>query len=120
MILVASTVGKSPTVDATGKVTFDEFANAKDILLAILPLATTSLGYWYGNQGANDAKEAAAQAHAQAADAVAETSKVKDQLTAVVDQSAPGTLAEAKQNHKDAFAPNMDTLPPNFVPPHLP
>lgn len=103
IVIVARTVGTAPTLDSTGKVVFDEFGNAKDILLAILPLATTSLGYWYGSQGTNDAKDDAAAAKTQAAQSAGEASSAKDQLAAVLDTAQPGALEQAKDKHADAF-----------------
>ena len=87
-----------------GKVTFDEFGNAKDILLAILPLATASLGFWYGNQGANAANDAATTANAQAASATKNVLDTQAQLAAVLDQAPPGTLQRAKEVHGEVFA----------------
>lgn len=96
IVILAAHVGTAPRLVKGTSTIFDEFANLKDILLAILPLATTSLGYWYGNQQSNSAKDAATAATEEAA-------KAKSQLSAVLDQAPEGTLTRAKAAHAEAF-----------------
>lgn len=61
LIVVAVHLGDSPTV-VNGAVTLDTFQRSKDILLVILPLTTTAVGFWLGNQGAGKAEESAEKA----------------------------------------------------------
>lgn len=72
-----------------GAVALDPFKNAQNILLVVLPLASTALGYWFGAQG----KEKA-QATAEAASA---------QLNAVVDSSKEPLLKKAMEINPKAF-----------------
>jgi hypothetical protein len=97
LVIVARYVGVAPSLDSTGKVTLDKFGNAKGILLVVFPLATTCIGYWFGNQGTN-------QANANADKAQGAADSAKAQLSAVLDAAPAGTLATAKQMHKEVFA----------------
>ena len=82
-----------PQITADGKVVLDKFGNAKSILLVLLPLATTSVGYWFGNKGVADANGVADKAVRE-----------KEVILAV----GPKTLlAEAQAAHPEAFG-----LPP--------
>ncbi len=58
LVVVATHIGDSPVV-VDGAVALDTFQRSKDILLVVLPLATTAVGYWLGNQGADKAEESA-------------------------------------------------------------
>jgi hypothetical protein len=84
-------IGTAPVVDSSNKVVQDDFANAKSILLVVLPLATTGVGYWLGNQGTASAKADAKNANAK-----------KDALLAA---SPPehDLLSRAKAIDPDAF-----------------
>ena len=82
-------LGTEPRLDDKGSVVVDEFQRAKDILLVVLPLVTTILGYWFGAQGKEKAEEKAKEATAK--------------LEAVVDASGAGVLEKAKTMHPNAF-----------------
>jgi hypothetical protein len=110
LVVVSRYVGTSPVVDAKGNIIQDTFGNAKDILLAILPLATTAIGYWFGSQGTTQAQDTADHATKTAATATTAAATAQKQLSAVLDQSAPGTLLRAKQNHPDAFPDAQDPV----------
>jgi hypothetical protein len=86
--LVALRLSIAPTKDSAGNV-LDQYQRAKDILLVILPLSTTALGYWFGVQGKDKAEAQAETANAQ--------------LTAVVDAAPEGTLKDAMEKHPKAF-----------------
>jgi hypothetical protein len=89
-LAVWQTLGKPPQYLPDGKtIQMDEFARAKDILILILPLLTTAVGYWLGSQGTAQAEVKAKQAEAK-----------KD---AVLSVSPPNMLAEAQKQHPDAF-----------------
>lgn len=103
LIIVSRYVGTAPVVDSTGKVVSDTFGNAKDILLAVLPLASTAVGYWLGSQGTAQAQDTAKAASADAASAKAEAATAKAQLLAVVDTSSAETLKSAMKLHPRAF-----------------
>lgn len=51
-----------PVLSDDGKVIFDEYARAKDVLLVVVPLLTLALGYWFGAQGTAKAEEKAEKA----------------------------------------------------------
>jgi hypothetical protein len=87
---LAMQLGTAPTMDAQGKVLVDKFQRAKDILLVVLPLVTSALGYWFGAQGKEHEQERAESA--------------RDQLDAVVQASTePNLLQKARNNYPDAF-----------------
>jgi hypothetical protein len=86
---VARLIETPPVLDATGKVTLDAFSRAKDILLVVLPLLTTALGYWFGAAGKAKAEDSADQA--------------KVQLKEVLNASGEDLLTKAKANNPAAF-----------------
>ena len=80
-----------------GVVVVDAFKNTQTILLLVVPLATTAIGYWFGAQGKEKAEEKAAQAEEKAGEASA-------QLTAVVGASTDDSLLEkARTQYPEAF-----------------
>ena len=90
LIYVFKYIDVAPQVDKQGNVVLDKFGNAKTILLAMLPLATTAVGYWLGSKGTVDA-----QAHAAKAEA---------QKTAILSVSTdPNILTNALAVHPEAF-----------------
>jgi hypothetical protein len=105
LVVVARHIGEAPKVNKAGAVTLDVFQRSKDILLVVLPLATTAIGYWLGNQGAVQAQQTAQNANDQAQSAQKDAAAAQAQLAAVVDVSEPNTLAKAKSTHPEAFAP---------------
>ena len=62
LYLVARHIGDAPVVDTHGDVVLDKFQRAKDILLVVLPLLTTALGYWFGSEGKDQAEGKVKQA----------------------------------------------------------
>ncbi|MGJ7442177.1 hypothetical protein [Aquipuribacter sp. MA13-6] len=72
-----------------GVVVVDAFKNAQTILLVVVPLATTAIGYWFGAQGKEKAEGKAEAATAQ--------------LNAVVDSSTEPLLQRAMREHPQAF-----------------
>ena len=88
LLKVSTTLDASPIKDSDGNVV-DSYQRAKDILLAVLPLLTLALGYWFGSAGKekSDAKADAAQTR----------------LTAVMDAGEPGLLQRARQLNPKAF-----------------
>jgi hypothetical protein len=89
LYVVASKLGKAPTKDAQGNVV-DEYQRAKDVLLVVLPLVTTAIGYWFGAQGKEKAEEKASQAN--------------DQSRAIAAVSGdPDILAKARAKYPSAF-----------------
>src|SRR5262245_2336795 len=62
LIELAFQLGTAPTIDAQGKIVVDKFQRAKDILLVVLPLVTSALGYWFGAQGKEQEQERAESA----------------------------------------------------------
>lgn len=81
LVLVANEMSTQPQVGSDGKVVMDEFQRAKDILLVVLPLLTTALGYWFGAAGREKAEGKADMA--------------EKKLNAVIDVSDKGTLKQA-------------------------
>jgi hypothetical protein len=86
---VAAHLGTTPTVDDEGNVILDQFERSKSILLVVLPLLTTALGYWFGAAGKAKAEEGADVAKAQ--------------LNSVLDVADKGVLETAKKAHPTAF-----------------
>lgn len=86
-----------PALSEDGKVIFDQFARAKDVLLAVLPLLTLALGYWFGTQGTAKAEEKADEAKQEA-------NSAKEQVVAIVGASTDvDLLAKAQQANPEAF-----------------
>lgn len=97
LTLVALRLGLEPQTDDAGNVVLDEFQRTKDILLVVLPLTTTALGYWFGAQGKTEAE-------AKAVEAEKEATQANAALTAVVDSSSePQLLKQARENYPQAF-----------------
>lgn len=94
---VAHRLDTAPTTDAEGHVILDEYGRAKDILLVVLPLLTTVVGYWFGALGKEKADEKAAQAEERA-----EAAKARTEAIAMV-SSEPDLLRKAQQQYPDAF-----------------
>ncbi len=94
--------GTAAVLDKNGKVTLDKFANSKDILAIVLPLATAAVGYWFGNKGVADANAQADGAKAEATAAQQETKAVVATASAKLPVGTD-ILAEAKKSHPDAF-----------------
>ncbi|MDT7745150.1 MAG: hypothetical protein QOE59_4228 [Actinomycetota bacterium] len=94
---VASTITTAPTVDARGNV-LDPYARSKDILLAVLPLLTTALGYWFGAQGKEQEQQKARVAQ--------EKSEEKDKKLQVVLAKSDDTqlLQKAQEAEPELFA----------------
>ena len=89
-------LGDVPVVDSNGNVVVDEFQRTKDILLVVLPLLTTALGYWFGSEGKDKAEENAKRAEQTAK---AEQTKVQALL-----QVAPeNQVTAAKKQYPEAF-----------------
>jgi hypothetical protein len=65
LIVVIGHVDSSPTV-VNNVVTMDTYQRSKDILTIVLPLATTVIGFWFGNQGASAARKNESTARADA------------------------------------------------------
>lgn len=87
---VAANLGTAPTRDAQGNTIVDKYQRAKDILLVVLPLVTTAVGYWFGSQGKEKAET--------------EASKAKDKVTAMAAVSSdPDLLKTARDKYPDAF-----------------
>ncbi|WP_433562959.1 hypothetical protein ACQP1O_36925 [Nocardia sp. CA-151230] len=94
--VVASDLDVMPARDSAGDVV-DSYQRAKDILLVVLPLLTSALGYWFGVAG-----RAQAEAKAVQADAAAERTNL--QLKTVLDTSTePGLLDKARRQYPEAF-----------------
>lgn len=77
---VSMRLGTAPTKDGQGNVLVDEYQRAKDILLVVLPLVTTAVGYWFGVQGKEKAEDKADQAKEEAK-AIVATSEDSDLLS---------------------------------------
>jgi hypothetical protein len=93
----------SPVTKQTDGTTLDEFQRAKDILLVVLPLLTSSLGYWFGSAGRQQAENKAEQATGVA-------DKAQRKLAGVLDSATePGLLDKAKAKDPEAFKPDTTT-----------
>lgn len=73
LFVVSLKLGTVPVVDSAGNVILDEYQRAKDILLVVLPLVTTAMGYWFGAQGKDKAEDRADKAVEEKAAVLAAT-----------------------------------------------
>jgi hypothetical protein len=89
-------IDEPPIVDQAGKVTLDVYQRAKDILLVVLPLLTTALGYWFG------AKESE-KAQKDKDTALKQKDQMHAKLQAVLDSSTTPLLEAAREKHREAF-----------------
>lgn len=96
LVILSQRLGKAPVYGENGEVQVDEFARAKDIFVLVLPLLTTAVGFWLGNQGTVKAEAQAASAAEQAASAEAKTQSV-------LAEAPPGLLAAARNSYPEAW-----------------
>jgi hypothetical protein len=89
LLEVARRLGTRPIVE-NGAVTLDEFQRAKDILVLVLPLLTAAAGYWFGNKGAEGAKDDAERSKE-------ETRKAEARLQSLLAVTPPEVNAQAMQ-----------------------
>ena len=95
--VVAQKLSIEPVLSSDGKVVFDQFQRAKDVLLAVLPLLTLALGYWFGTQGTAKAEQKADEAKKDAKTA-------QEQVVAIVGASTDvDLLAKAQSVNPRAF-----------------
>lgn len=101
---VSSRLGTAPTKDAQGTVVVDEYQRAKDILLVVLPIVTSVLGYWFGSQGKEKADAAATKANDEASKAKDEAHDAKQQLAAITAAAGdPELLTKARSLYPHLF-----------------
>jgi hypothetical protein len=96
LFVVSGHLGDAPVVDKQGNVVMDEFQRTKDILLVVLPLLTTALGYWFGSEGKDKAEDAAKEATKTAKD---EQAKVQ----ALLEVTPEDQVRVAKKRSREAF-----------------
>jgi hypothetical protein len=101
LVVVSRHLGDAPSVNANGDVVLDEFQRTKDILLVVLPLLTTALGYWFGSEGKDKAEESAKQAEKTAKD---EQAKVQALLQVTPEEQ----VTAAKKQNWEAFGLTQD------------
>lgn len=77
-----------PVLSEDGKVIFDEYARAKDVLLVVVPLLTLALGYWFGAQGTAKAEEKAQKEEKKAEETNAQLKEALGLLPADLYQQA--------------------------------
>lgn len=82
LLIVAQRLGTAPVTSTDGTIVYDEFGRAKDILIAVLPLLTLALGYWFGAQGADKAEKQAEQADQKAKASEQQKLTLEDQVRA--------------------------------------
>jgi hypothetical protein len=103
LVEVSRQVGSAPVHDADGLV-LDRFERSKDILLVVLPLLGTALGYWFGAAGRESAEGKARQASADAESAHQEARQTEQRLSSVLATSADTDLLKrAREQHPEAF-----------------
>jgi hypothetical protein len=96
LVVVYGALG-DPTVKSSDGSVLDQFQRSKDILLVVMPLLTTALGYWFGAAGRQDAQKTASAAQ-DAADVA------QRKLMSVLDSSEEsGLLDKAKDKDPGAF-----------------
>jgi hypothetical protein len=96
LLEVAGQIPAVPTRDSDGNV-LDTYQRAKDILLVVLPLLTTALGYWFGAAGRENAE-------AKARYAMTEASRSQQRLEGVLGSSSDQELlSKAQELYPEAF-----------------
>lgn len=96
LLEVAGQIPAVPTRDSEGHI-LDTYQRAKDILLVVLPLLTTALGYWFGAAGRENAE-------AKAQFAMSEASKSQKRLEGVLGSSTDQELlSKAQELYPEAF-----------------
>ncbi|MDF2145485.1 hypothetical protein [Knoellia sp. p5-6-4] len=96
LLAVAGQISSVPTWDGQGHV-LDTYQRAKDVLLVVLPLLTTALGYWFGAAGREHAE-------AKAAQAMTEVKRTQQKLEGVLSTSREqDLLSKAQTLYPDAF-----------------
>lgn len=104
---VYGVIDEAPTVNEKGEVTLDKYQRTKDILLVVLPLLTTALGYWFGakesEQAQKDKVAAVNGAVAEKQQATEEKEKTHKQMQAILDSSKVPLLDMAKSQYPQAF-----------------
>ena len=103
LILVATRLGVPPQYRENGDLEIDEYARAKDIFVAILPLATTVLGYWFGAAGKEKVEEKADAAIQDANTAKAEVHRAQGAITALEGSSQAETVALVRERYPEFF-----------------
>ncbi len=98
---VYDVIDQAPTVNEKGEITLDTYQRTKDIMLVVLPLLTTALGYWFG---AKEAEQAQKEKEVAVGDAAAERQTAQRQLQAILDSSTVPLLDKAKSQYPQAFA----------------
>lgn len=96
LIVVAQRLNVAPVVSKEGTVIYDEFARSKDILIAVLPLLTLALGYWFGAQGADKAEKKADEADKKTKETEAQAQALDDQVKAFYKVADQNVIAQAE------------------------
>lgn len=96
LIMVAQRLNVAPVVSKEGTVIYDEFARSKDILIAVLPLLTLALGYWFGAQGADKAEKKAEEADKKTKETEAQAQALDDQVKAFYKVADQDVIARAE------------------------
>ena len=78
-LIVVAVYINHPAKIENGAISLDVFTRSKDILAIIFPLATTAVGFWLGNRGAEKAEEVAETATVRA-DASEEDARLHERL----------------------------------------
>jgi hypothetical protein len=127
LLLTGFKIGISPSFNAKGAVTIDQYARAKDVLQIVFPLATAAVGFWFGNQGTVQAQNQADKATQNAQDAHTQARRSQAKVEAILGASndadlinkakaaAPGAFPEMEAAPSDATAVN--TGAPGAEPP---
>ena len=96
LLEVAGQISTFPTRDNEGHV-LDTYQRAKDVLLVVLPLLTTALGYWFGAAGRENAE-------AKAIQAMSDARRTQQKLEGVLGSSQEqDLLSKAQSLYPDAF-----------------
>jgi hypothetical protein len=96
LLEVAGQISSVPMRDNEGNV-LDTYQRSKDVLLVVLPLLTTALGYWFGAAGRENAE-------AKATLAMSEAKRTQQKLEGVLGSSREeDLLSKAQELYPDAF-----------------
>lgn len=100
---VIQTLGIPPQKDPQGNILVDRYARANALLLVVLPLLTTALGYWFGAQGTAKAEERTQKAEERTQTVEERRQKESQQIKALLAEAPPDVFEKAKKRYPEAF-----------------
>ncbi|MDP5227164.1 MULTISPECIES: hypothetical protein [Arthrobacter] len=109
LTILAGYIGAAPVKDDKGNTVFDAFQRGKDILIAILPVLSGALGYWFGSSGREKADQRAQESQTTAQEA-------RGKSEALLAAATPEVLKAAKEFNPAAFKAQPPATGPAATP----